>query len=164
MSLLALNLLLALTWMLLSGNFSIGSMLAGFFAGFVSIAALWPFLHSGRYVRGTMGLGRLMVVYAWWLVVSNVQVARDVLRFELPFRPGILRVDATDLNAFQTVVFANLVSLTPGSIILDADAKGNQLYVLTLYAGDPEAARREVRLYARLVRAASGLHPRKDRS
>lgn len=57
------------------------------------------------------------------------------------------------------MLLANLISLTPGTVTVDADDAGDALYVHTLYARDAEAVRRECRSFARLIRAAGGDPP-----
>ena len=89
----------------------------------------------------------------------NLQLARDILRPHPPFQPGFLAYDASDLGPTETVLLANLVSLTPGTISVDLDDLGEMLYVHSLYAGDAEATRRGIRRLANLIHAALGEAP-----
>lgn len=155
---LALNLVLAITWVLLTGTFSLVSLAVGTMLGFVAIAALRGVVGGKRYVRAVRGILRLSSGFARGLVVANLQLARDVLRPVPPFRTGIVTFDARDLPPVETVLLANLVSLTPGTLTVDAEDDGSVLYVHALYADDPDRIRADIRHLADLVHAALG-HP-----
>jgi len=158
-SYLALNLLLAVVWMLLTGGFSLFSLGVGLVMGFVAISAGQSVIGSRRYVRAVAGTGRLLVGFVRELVVANLQLARDILRPNPPFVPGFLAFDVRALGRAETVALANLVSLTPGTVSVDLDDEGLTLYVHTLYAHDPEATRAGLRRLARLVHGALGDDP-----
>jgi multicomponent Na+:H+ antiporter subunit E len=158
-SYLALNLLLAIVWMFLYGDFSIMSLAVGFLVGLVGITFSRPVLGSDRYLRSVMGVFRLAAGFTRELVLANVQLARDILRPDPPFRPGFLRFDIRDLGPTETVLLANLVSLTPGTVTVDVDDQGYTLYVHTLYAQDPAAVRRDIRRLANLIHGATGSDP-----
>jgi multicomponent Na+:H+ antiporter subunit E len=152
----AFNLVLAIVWMLLRSDFSLGGLLVGFLIGFLAIAFARVDRGSSRYVRATIGIIRLTVGFLGELVVSNLQLARDLLRPRPPFRPGFVRFPIGDLRPPQTVLLANLVSLTPGTVTVDIREDGRELLVHSLYAGDPEAVRRSMRRLADLIHAALG--------
>ena len=160
MKFLALNLLLAIVWTFLAGSFAVESLLFGFVVSFVVLAAAQSFLGSGSYVRATHGVLRLLRVYLWEIVRANLQLARDLLRPSMPFRPGFIRVDARALTTTETVVLANMISLTPGTLTVDADEECDILYVHTIYAGNPQKVRAGVRLFADLIDGATGYRVR----
>lgn len=155
MSLLAVNLVLALVWALLIGM-SLTNVVIGFVIGFVLLAASQPLLPSGRYVRSGLAVVTLVLLFARELVVANLKLARDVLRRQPRFEPAFLRIEVTDLGPAQTALLAALVSLTPGSITVDISADGGTLFVHTVYAAQPEEARRSVRGLADAIRRAGG--------
>jgi multicomponent Na+:H+ antiporter subunit E len=154
-----LNLVLALVWMLLTGGFTLGNLLIGFAVGYGGLVLARPFVGSGRYVRSVQGSTKLVVVFLSELVLANILLARDILRPVPPFRPGFLAFDVRDLTPVQTVLLANMISLTPGTLTVDTDDLGETLYVHGLYADDPERFRRGLRSFSDLIRAASGHEP-----
>ena len=159
MNYLALNLLLAIGWMLLYGDFSTGNLVVGFLVGLSGLAFSRPVLGSHRYIHSVIGVFRLAVEFIREMVVANVHLARDILRPVPPFRPGFIRFDIADLEPIQTVLLANLVSLTPGTVTVDIDSRGDTIYVHTLYAQDQAAVRRGIRRFANLIHRASGSDP-----
>ena len=98
----------------------------------------------------------LLATFLVALVAANVRLARDVLRRRPHFTPAFLRVDLPALGRSGASLLASLVSLTPGSITVDLNEAGDQLYLHTVYAPDPEEARRSVLALARLVAQAAG--------
>jgi multicomponent Na+:H+ antiporter subunit E len=124
MSYLALNLMLAIVWMFLSGTFGLGSLLAGYGVGFLSLAILQPVVGSQQYVQGMFGVMRLLVIYMYELMIAAVQLARDILRPNPPIRGGFLHYDARHLSPAKTVLLSNMLSLTPGTLTVDVDDDG----------------------------------------
>lgn len=156
MKFLALNLLLAIVWTFLAGSFTVESMLFGFVVSFAVLAAAQSFLGSGGYVRATVGVLLLLRVYLWEIIRANLQLARDLLRMKMPFKPGFIHVDASALSPAETAVLANMISLTPGTLTVDVNEEGDTLYVHTVYAADPEKVRAGIRLFANLIVGATG--------
>jgi multicomponent Na+:H+ antiporter subunit E len=156
---LTLNILLALVWMLLFGDFTMGNLMVGLVVGFLAISFSRPVLRSQRYVRAVMGTFRLIIGFLRELTLANLQLARDILSPVPPFVPGFVAFDVRDLGPTETVALANLVSLTPGTLSVDLDDDGFTLYVHTLYAQDPEDTRRGIRKLANLVHGALGDDP-----
>jgi multicomponent Na+:H+ antiporter subunit E len=154
-SYLALNLLLALVWMFLSGTFGVGSLLAGYAVGFLSLAILQPVVGSRRYVQGVFGVMRLVVIYLLELLIAAGQLARDILRPNPPIRGGFLQYDARHLSPGKTVLLSNMLSLTPGTLTVDVDDEGDFLYIHTVYAHDIDKIRRGVDLFAALISGVS---------
>jgi multicomponent Na+:H+ antiporter subunit E len=152
----AFNLLLAIFWMFMTGAFSVLGFAVGFVIGFAGLAFSRHVLGSGRYIRNVLGLFRLILVFLYELVVANMQLARDILRPVPPFQPGFLAFDVRDLPPMETVLLGNMISLTPGTLTVDASDDGYTLYIHTVYAQDPEKARRGFRMFADLIHGAFG--------
>jgi len=153
MKYLAANFALAVLWSLLLGEGD--QLLAGFLAGYLVLVLARPFLRCERYVRAVPGALRLAGHFVVQLIVANLRLARDVLRPSPPFAPAFLKIETHALTRAQTVLLANLVSLTPGSITVDV-LDERTLYVHTLYAADEPRAIASVQRFARLIRGAFG--------
>ena len=79
--------------------------------------------------------------YVFWLgveiVKSNIAVARVLVDPQLPIRPTTFRVDATQRSLLGHVVYANSITLTPGTVSIDLH--GDAIDVHSLLAPDLEA-------------------------
>lgn len=145
MKLFLINILLAISWSALTGNASLANFLVGFAIGFGALA-LSP-LQAGRgdYFRRLPRVLRLLGVFLMELVVSGLRTTREVLSPVRRSRPRVIRVPITLRGRDQVLLLSQLVSLTPGSLVLDVSPEADALYVHTLFAGDPDAFRRELR-------------------
>ncbi|TVQ18970.1 MAG: hypothetical protein EA382_17030 [Spirochaetaceae bacterium] len=77
-------------------------------------------------------LGSLIVfvpVFAAKIVASGANLAFLALKPTMDFWPGIVRVHGGLPTVSQTAVFAGLITLTPGTLTLDYDPEGDDLYV-----------------------------------
>ena len=66
---------------------------------------------------------RLLPLWGWLgtvLVVSNIEVARIVLGRRLDISPTITRLDALPEDPVGQAILANSITLTPGTVTLDA--------------------------------------------
>jgi multicomponent Na+:H+ antiporter subunit E len=152
MSTAAVNLLLAVIWILLQADFSLTGLLTGLAVGFLAIAVA----REGSYARSFVSLVRLCALFAWELLVANLTLARDILRPSPAFQPGLVRVDVEDLGESGSALLSNLISLTPGTLTIDTGEHGQPIYVHTLYARDPAEVRRQILQLAARIRAVSG--------
>jgi multicomponent Na+:H+ antiporter subunit E len=156
MNKLALNLLLAIVWVLLHAEFSLGGLGAGLMLGFVTIALTERALGRSRYARAAAGVLALTWGFIRELVLANLTLARDILRRRPVFHPAFVRLDVHDLGPVETVLLASLISLTPGTLTVDADTEEQALYVHSLYGRDPAELGSRLHLFVDLIHRAAG--------
>lgn len=128
---LRLALTLAVTWLLFSGLLKAQLILLGL-ASVVLVTWLSKRMefdrHRGRplYFR----LGRL-VRYLGWLVreifLSNVAVTRRVLARRMDIKPGLCPVSAMPTTDLGEVLYANSITLTPGTTAINFTPDGRVL-------------------------------------
>jgi len=56
---------------------------------------------------------------AWRIVLANIDVARLILDPQLPVSPIIVRVKASQKGDLGRVIYANSITLTPGTVSVD---------------------------------------------
>jgi multicomponent Na+:H+ antiporter subunit E len=66
----------------------------------------------------------------WEIVKANIDVAKIILDPALPIHPHIIRVRASQRSEVGQVMYANSITLTPGTISLDV--RDNQILVHAL--------------------------------
>ncbi len=85
-------------------------------------------------VAGTVARGAYFVPYLLWEITkANVLFAYVVLHPRLPIDPGLDRVDAAVGSGMSVTAFANSITLTPGT--LTVDAAGHHVLVHSLTPG-----------------------------
>lgn len=133
--------LLALTavWLLLWGNLSAANTLSGLLVA-VLITTMLPL--PVVPVEGRLhpvSLLRLIVQIAWYLAESSVQVAWLAIR-PGPLPPtGVLRAQLSIKSELVLVFAANIVTMLPGSVVLEIDQVRRILYCHVIDAGSERA-------------------------
>lgn len=142
---LLLNIILALAWAALSGDFSSSSLLSGFGIGFVLILFSQRIMSGPNYIQKVWRMLDLFVYFLFQLVISNVRVAIDVLSPTSSLRPGIIAVPLDARTDMEIMLLVNLVMLTPGTLALDVSSNRHELYLHTMNADDPDALRAQIK-------------------
>lgn len=142
-----LNLLAAALWVSATGRPTLANWLLGFIvghAGLYAVAFAMPSMKLDGYLRRSRALVRLVGFFFWELLLSNLRVARDVLRPSPRHRPAVLAFPMKARTDVEVTLLAILVILTPGTLALDVDEEGHILYLHVLDSPDPEAFRKEL--------------------
>jgi multicomponent Na+:H+ antiporter subunit E len=104
---------------------------------------------TGRILRGVAFLPGLL----WEIGKANVSLAAVVLDPRLPVDPAVVSVDVTGRSAVERTVLASAITLTPGTVVLDARDDEFRVHALTA------ASREEIR-GGRLQRSVAGIFGR----
>lgn len=93
-------------------------------------------------VRQVIGL---ILYFLWQVVLSNARVIREVLSPRFSMRPGILAVPLDAQSDLEIALFANMITLTPGTLSLHVSRDRRFLFVHNMYAEDPALAKAELK-------------------
>jgi multicomponent Na+:H+ antiporter subunit E len=141
------NILLALAWAALQGEFSLETLLTGQVLGYLILAAL---IHGG-VLRRSPYIGRvhrvigLAAYFCWELLRANLRLAIDVATPRYNMRPGIIAVPLDATRDSEILLLSMLINTTPGSVALDVSPDRRTLYVHVMYMESAEAAREEIK-------------------
>lgn len=92
--------------------------------------------------------------FAWELVASNVALTWDIVTPGARVAPGVVRFPLRCRTAFEIALLANLISLTPGMLVLEVHREPPVLFVHGMYQPDAETFREHLReLEHRVLRA-----------
>lgn len=142
---LLLNLILALVWAAVSGDFSAQNLTIGFGLGFVILLLMRRVVGVPLYGRRALRVVGLLAFFVWELLKANLRVAAEVLHPRLTIRPGVVMIPLDVKTEAQITLLANLITLTPGTLSLDVSADRRVLYVHALSIRDPEELRRAIK-------------------
>jgi multicomponent Na+:H+ antiporter subunit E len=159
------NLVLSIVWTFLTGSFTVANFLFGLVVGYGILWLARPYLGSDRYLASVRGMFRFLAAYLKEIFVANVQLARDLVRPELPFVPGIVRYQTHGLSRPEVAMLANMISLTPGTLSMDTDESGTVLYIHSVYAADQVALQESFDRLAGLIHGVkhpAGMPDRRD--
>ncbi|GGY00300.1 cation:proton antiporter [Litchfieldella qijiaojingensis] len=139
----AWNLLLALAWVVLTGDFSGPNLLAGLVFGYVTLALIQSQVealdgYSQRLPRIVMFVG----FFLGELVKANLRVAFDIVTPPWYMKPGVIAMPLKAETEFEITFVANLISLTPGTLSLDVSDDRRVLYIHAMFLDDEPELRR----------------------
>ncbi len=124
----SLAVFLSLLWLLLSGHFYEPLLLA---LGAASVL-LVVFITYRKEALDTEGhpvhlIPRALVYWPWLLkeiVMANIDVAKAILRSPMAIAPTVFTVTGSQKSELGRVIYANSITLTPGTVTIDlADDK-----------------------------------------
>jgi multicomponent Na+:H+ antiporter subunit E len=139
------NILLAVVWAAITGNFAPGNLALGFVLGLLVLYLARPVIGTSDYARRLVQAIGLVLFFIWDLILSNLSVAYDVIRLRLYLRPGVIAIPLDARTDAEIALLANLITMTPGSLSLDVSADRQTLYLHAMHVDDPEALRRKIK-------------------
>lgn len=145
------NLLLALAWMALTGQFDP----VNFVAGFILAALLLRLVLSNSARRSYFSRGsrlfRFVLFFLKEMILANLRVAITVLSPRLRISPALIEIPLEARSDLSISLLANLITLTPGTLTLDISNDRRVIFVHTMYAEDTEEFKRSIKSLERRV-------------
>lgn len=131
--------LLAAVWVMLWGEASLLNILYGLALGWLVTVVFW--LPPIRYYGRVRPLHVLLLVLAQLrdLAVASVHLAAVAFRRHPRFRPGIIRVDLRSNNDLYQVAVAQLISIVPGTLVVEVSRHPRILYLHVFDLPDEDA-------------------------
>jgi len=122
---------MAALWLLLSGMFKAQLLISGV----LSVAlVVWLATRMGVLThRGHPIYFRFLHIFGYWgwlawqILLSNIDVTRRILSREMPIKPTLRRVKATPTSDMGRAIYANSITLTPGTTALNFTPDGDIL-------------------------------------
>ncbi len=143
MTALAINLVLATLWLLLSRQPSTADFVIGYLLGYGLIALFRPLLPGGPdYIRRSLALVRFAGLFAWQFLIANLSVAATVLfRSRERLSPNYVTYDISALRPGEILLLSYCITLTPGTVSIRVSDDARTLILHALDAEDPAAIR-----------------------
>jgi multicomponent Na+:H+ antiporter subunit E len=117
----SLGLLLYGAWLLLSGHYDPLLLSLGALSCIAVVGVCWrmdTIDHEGNPHHLTWRAPWYWTWLAWEIVKSNIDVTRRILSPSLPIDPREIEVPATQSDDLGQVVYANWITLTPGTVAM----------------------------------------------
>ncbi len=152
-------LILTTVWMLLWGGFTPLLAVGGILVGLL-VTSAFPFppvVWDGRFRR--IPAIRLLATFVGELLLASVQVAWIAIRPTAPPRSAVIRVDLVTRSELLLTITAELISLVPGSLLIELDSDHGRVWLHLLDGSSPdkiERAREKALAQERRVIAALG--------
>ena len=143
---LLLNIVLALAWVALTGDFNPGNFATGFVLVYLILVLTEAAMgNSSGYFRRMWLVVSFGLFFLKELVISSVRVARWVLSPALTMRPAVVAVPLDIETDAQITLLGNMITLTPGTFTLDVSGDHETIYIHVFDVDDVEAFRQEIK-------------------
>jgi multicomponent Na+:H+ antiporter subunit E len=133
---------LMIVWIALWGDLSVANVLGGLLVGVVvSLVFPLPPVRVRLQVH-PLWLLWLGLRFGYDLVVASGEVAAKAVFLHREPRNAVVAVDLTTSSDLVLTIVAEMTSLVPGSLVVEARRSTHTLYLHVFDAGDPEGVER----------------------
>jgi len=133
-----MNLLLSFIWVALTGSLYYSNFLFGFLIGFFILWIMNRQETDRRYFNKVPKTIRFLFYFLYEMIAANVQVAYDVVTPNYFFKPGIIRYPLEAVTDIEINLLSTIISMTPGTLILDISEDRKFLFIHVMYLKDKE--------------------------
>jgi len=140
-----LNVTVAFVWMFLVNDYSTSSFIVGYVVGLLIIFALRRFFSRRFYLYNVIAVIKLVFIFFKELVLSNLSVFKVIMSPKLNMRPGIFALETELEKDWEITLLANLITLTPGTLVVDVSDDNKTLYIHAMDINDVEQVRKDIK-------------------
>jgi multisubunit Na+/H+ antiporter MnhE subunit len=152
---------LAVMWAIMQRRLDVADLLVGYVVASGVIWVCRDFWTERVSVVSAGTMLRLLGTFLKELVVANLQVAWIVIQPRMPIRPALIELPLDLRDDLQITGLATLITLTPGTLTIDATPDRSALHVHCLATDDPDAVRAQIkRRFERPLREGITCSPR----
>lgn len=135
-----LNLLLAFTWMFLKNEYSGNTFIIGYLLGLLILIVFRHFFNERFYLLRVYAVMKLFLLFFRELLLSNIAVLKVILKPRLTITPGIFALETKLTKDWEITILANLITLTPGTLVVNVSADNKTLYIHAMDLADKQEA------------------------
>ncbi|WP_338750905.1 Na+/H+ antiporter subunit E [Bacillus sp. FJAT-52991] len=135
-----LNFFLAFLWMFLQVSFSSSTFIIGYLIGLILIYGMRRFFKTEFYMRRVWAVLYLTLLFFKELILANIDVLKVILKPKLDIQPGIFALPTELKSDWEITLLANLITLTPGTLVIDISDDNKVLYVHAIDLPDVQDA------------------------
>ena len=135
-----LNFFLAFLWMFLQVSFNSKTFIIGYLLGLILIYSMRRFFKTELYLRRVFAVIYLTLLFFKELMMANIDVLKVILKPKLDIQPGIFALPTELKSDWEITLLANLITLTPGTLVIDISDDQKILYVHAIDVPDVQDA------------------------
>ena len=140
-----LNFVLAFVWMFLKNSYTPATFIVGYFFGLVIIFVFRGYFESRFYLLRVYSIISLFLLFIKELVLSNIAVLKLVLSPKMNIRPGIFALPTELKKDWEILLLSNLITLTPGTLVVDISKDNKTIYVHAIDIEDIEESVKSIK-------------------
>lgn len=137
---LLLNVILAVSWMFLSNNLSFQGFIIGYLLGLIMLYVMRNIFHSRFYIWRVLAVIKLFFLFLSELWKANIDVVKHAFKPKLNMQPTFFAYPTTLSADWEITLLANLITLTPGTVVVHVADDAQTLYIHALDISDVDEA------------------------
>ncbi|HHU16920.1 MAG: Na+/H+ antiporter subunit E [Anaerovoracaceae bacterium] len=126
------NLLIGLLWVFFQDDWSVLTFFSGYLFGLFVIFILRRFLPTKFYLFTLHAVFRLILLFITEIIVSSIVVISIIIRPKMNIKPGIFSMETTLKGDVEVTLLALLITLTPGSVVVEISEDNKIFYIHTM--------------------------------
>ncbi|PKG23635.1 Na+/H+ antiporter subunit E [Niallia nealsonii] len=136
---LLLNVFLAFVWMFLKGSTEADTFIIGYIIGLLLIFLTRRFFTGRFYLYRIVSILKLLFIFIKELILANYAVFKSIIRPNAKLTPGIFAMKTVLTADWQITILSNLITLTPGTLVVDISEDNSTLYIHAMDISNKEA-------------------------
>ncbi|MFS0727394.1 Na+/H+ antiporter subunit E [Paenibacillus sp. 1P07SE] len=142
---LIINLIIAFLWMFLHNEWTFSFFIVGLLVGAGFVFLFRRFFGGRYYLYRVWKCIKLLLLFLRELVLSSIVVIRQIIKPKLTIRPGIFAYKTELSSNWELTVLACLLTLTPGTLILEVSKERQTLYLHAMDMTDEDKYVKQIR-------------------
>lgn len=135
-----LNFFIALLWMFLTISFTASTFVVGFLLGALMLWITKGFFPGRFYMNRVWAVIKLITLFLKELIMANIQVLLLIVQPKMPIKPAIFALPTLLEKDWEITLLSNLITLTPGTLVIDISPDSKTLYIHALHYDDADEA------------------------
>lgn len=135
-----INFLIAFLWMFLTVSFNASTFIVGFLLGALMLWITKGFFPGRFYMHRVWAVICLIGLFFKELISANIQVLLLIVQPKMPIKPAIFALPIVLEKDWEITLLSSLITLTPGTLVLDVSEDSKTLYIHALNYGDADEA------------------------
>lgn len=140
-----LNILLAIAWVALTGEFNAGNFFIGFIIVYLLLSLTRPSSSAQSYTDRVRRIFSFSLFFLKELVMSSLWVTVQVLSPTIKMTPAVVSVPLDIQSDAGITLLGNLITLTPGTLTLEVAEDRSQIFIHAMHVDDVAAFRQEIK-------------------
>jgi multicomponent Na+:H+ antiporter subunit E len=129
---------LAFLWMFIKVSYDPISFIKGYIFGLLIIFVLRRSFGSRFYLFRLWSFIKLVFIFIKELILSNIAIVKVVLKPKLDMSPAIFAMDTELTKDWQITLLSSLITLTPGTLVIDVSEDNKTLFIHAMNIGEVE--------------------------
>lgn len=126
--------------MFLKNEYSGNTFIIGYILGLLILIVFRHFFNERFYLLRVYAVIKLVLLFFRELLLSNIAVLKVILKPRLTITPGIFALETKLTKDWEITILANLITLTPGTLVVNVSADNKTLYIHAMDLADKQEA------------------------